>query len=244
MLQQVGGGVQLQRNRRHAQYRQRRLQQRLRIDAMPGAGTEANGVIQAFSGDIDTVVVGRQAQIDKRVQGLELGQARQQPANGKGAHRTHGQHLAVVAAVEAVEGLGDAVEAFAQHRQQGLAFAGEHQPAWQALEQGDLELGFEAFDLMADRRLGHAQLDGRAGKTKVPGRSLERPQGVQGQVRSDHADSQIFLMAAAKYHRLCNLRKAPRLALPAAARLTTVHLWKGCRSCTKKPTSSQGFWPP
>lgn len=38
---------------------------------MPGPGAETYRVVQAFGGDIDAVVVGRQAQIDKRVAALK-----------------------------------------------------------------------------------------------------------------------------------------------------------------------------
>ncbi|MNJ50459.1 hypothetical protein D3C77_457310 [compost metagenome] len=192
---------------------------------MPGATAEPDRIVEPFGSDVDTVVVGGQTQIDIGVAGLEIRQARQQPADGKCAHGSHRQYLPVVPTFETVQGLGDAIKAIAQHRQQGFSLAGQHQAAGQALEQRNLELGFEAFNLMADGGLGHAQFDRCAGETQVPRRGLERPQGIQRQMRPDHQDSIVFLMAAAKYHRLPRTGKAPRLAVPAAARLTTFHAY-------------------
>lgn len=82
--------------------------------------------------------------------------------------------------LELAEGLGDTVKGLAQHRQQRLALAGEHQATGQALEQDDVELYLQALDLMADRRLGHAQLDGRPGKAQMPGGGFESTQCIKG----------------------------------------------------------------
>ncbi len=156
VFQQVTRGVQLLGKLGHAQHGQRRFQQWAGVRAVPGAGTEANRVIQAFGGNIDAVVMGGQAQVNKRVACVKVRQTRQQPSHGKGTDRADRKHLTVVAAFELAQGGGDAVEGFAQHRQQRFAFAGEHEPPRQPLEQGDIQLRFQAFDLMADGRLGHA----------------------------------------------------------------------------------------
>jgi hypothetical protein len=71
-------------------------------------------------------------------------------------HGTHGQHFPILTARQPLKHLRDVIERRGQHGQQGLAFTGQHQPTGQAFEQGDVELRFEAFDLMAHRRLGHA----------------------------------------------------------------------------------------
>ncbi|MNG01325.1 hypothetical protein D3C84_842990 [compost metagenome] len=154
---------------------------------MPGTTAETNRIIEPFSSDIDTVVVGRQTQVDVGITGLEIRQSWQQPTDSERTHRPHCQHLTIMPAFKTFQRLGNAVEAFAQYRQQGLAFAGQHQTPWQTFEQGDIELGFEALDLMTDRSLRHAQLDRRTGKTQVPRRSFKSPQGIQRQMRSDHS---------------------------------------------------------
>ncbi|MNG02117.1 hypothetical protein D3C84_851250 [compost metagenome] len=82
-------------------------------------------------------------------------------------------------ALETLQGFGDSIEGLAQHRQQGLPFTGQHQPARQAFEQGDVELGFQAFDLMAHRGLRDAQLHRRPCKTQMTRRGLEGAQCVE-----------------------------------------------------------------
>ncbi len=156
LLQQVTRGLQLPGNFRHAQHRQWRIEQARGLDAMPSPGTETNRVIQAFGGDIDPVVVSRQSQIYERMFRLEVCQPWQQPTDRKGSHGTHGQHFPILTARQPLEHLRDVIERRGQNGQQGLAFTGQHQPTGQAFEQGDAELRFEAFDLMAHRRLGHA----------------------------------------------------------------------------------------
>lgn len=87
---------------------------------MPRPGTEANGVIQTFSGDIHAIVVGRQPQIYERMFRPELRQPRQQPTHGERTDRANGQHFAVLSASEAFKNLRDVIERRAQYRQQGF----------------------------------------------------------------------------------------------------------------------------
>ena len=107
---------------------------------------------------------------------LEIGEARQQPADRQRRHRTDAQHLAIVATLETFQRSGDAVERLAQRRQQRFAFRRQHQAARQPVEQDDVQLAFEALYVMADGGLRHAQLDRRLGEAKVPRRSFECPQ--------------------------------------------------------------------
>ena len=146
---------------------------------MPRPRTKPNRVIQPFSRHIHAIVVGRQAQIYERMFRLEVRQPRQQPAHRERPHRADRQHLAKMSALESLERLRDMVERLAQHRQQGFAFAGQHQPAGQAFEQGDAELSLKAFDLMAHRRLRDTQLHGRPGETQMPRGGLEGAQCIE-----------------------------------------------------------------
>ncbi len=66
----------------------------------------------------------------------------------------------------------DPPEAAALLRQEDAAIA--------PLEQGDTEIFFQGMDLPADRRLGEADLLGRAGEAFQPRRCLERNEGAQG----------------------------------------------------------------
>ena len=76
VLQQVGGTVQLGGDLRAAEHRQRRLEQRQRLGAVPGAAAEADRVVEPLGGDVDAVVVGGQAQIDEGMARLEVLQPR------------------------------------------------------------------------------------------------------------------------------------------------------------------------
>src|SRR5690606_9385511 len=139
-----------------------------------------------FGGDVDAVVVGRQAQVDEGMAGAEGGKARQQPADREGPHRADGQHLPTAAALEAFERIGDPVKRALQHRQERFAFARQHQPARQPREERYVELGLKALDLMADGRLGDAQLDGGLREAQMARGGLEGAQGIQRHVAADH----------------------------------------------------------
>ena len=80
--------------------------------------------------------------------------SRGQPTDREGSDRADGEHVPVVATLEAFQQAGDAVEGVTQHRQQALALVGQHQAARQTLEQGHAETLLEALHLVADRRLG------------------------------------------------------------------------------------------
>jgi hypothetical protein len=142
----------------------------------------------------------------------EVRQPRQQPAHGERADRAHGQHFAIMSVGKAFKNLRDVIKRSAQDRQQRFALAGQHQPTGQAFEQGYVELRLKAFDLMADGGLGHTQLHRRAGKAQMARRSFECAQCVQRQLRSNHAQSQIFLMAHVRFHRLSIGAGLPKLA--------------------------------
>ena len=73
---------------------------------------------EPFLGDVDAVVVGRQAQVDLGMRGLEGAQPGQQPFQREAADRAQGHHLAAAAGIEAIEHQGDPIERFAQLGQQ------------------------------------------------------------------------------------------------------------------------------
>jgi hypothetical protein len=159
---------------------------------VPGPVAEAHRAVQPLAGDVDAVVVGEQAQVDERMGLAEGRQARQQPADREGADHPDAEHLHHPAGREPLEHVAHAVEAVAHRRQQGQALVGQGQAARQTAEQAGAQPLLQALDLMADRRLGHAQLDGRPGEGQVPGRGLEGPQGVEGKLRAAHLETQIF----------------------------------------------------
>jgi hypothetical protein len=153
---------------------------------MPRAVAEANGEVEAFAGDVDAVVVGEKAQIDPGMGVGEGRQPRQQPSGRERADRADGDHLAKLPVLELVEGGADAAEGFGQHRHQSKPLVGEREPARQPAEELHTQNFLKAFDLMADRSLGHARLQTGASKAEVTGRCLEGVECGEREVRSNH----------------------------------------------------------
>ncbi len=98
---------------------------------MPGAVAEADREIEAVAGKIDAVIVGQDAQVDRRMAGGEIGHARQQPAGREGADHADRDDLAEAAVGEKIEHRPDPVERLAEHRHQSRAFVGQGEAARQ-----------------------------------------------------------------------------------------------------------------
>ncbi len=162
---------------------------------MPRAGPEADGEIEPFGSEVDTVVVGRKPDFHEGMALAKSRKARQKPADGEGADHTDRQDFPHMSAPEPLHDVGHAIETVAQHRQQALALRRDHQPARQPLEEHDVQLLLQALHLMADRRLRHVQLDGSAREGEMARRRLEGAEGVQRQIGPNHGNAPIFLMA-------------------------------------------------
>ncbi len=147
---------------------------------MPRSVAEPNGEVEAFAGEVDTVVVGQQTQVDARKSVLERLQARQQPSGGERADHADGDDIAKVAVGKAVQCRADAIEGIGDRRQQGLSLVGQRQAARQPAKQLHAQSVFQAFDLMADRGLRHPQFQAGAREGQLPRRCFEGAQGVQG----------------------------------------------------------------
>src|SRR3546814_3311276 len=126
---------------------------------------------------IDAVVVGRDAQVDRRVRACEGVEAREQPARREGADDADLERLAEVAVRILVERRGDAVERLGDDGDERMAFVGEREPARQAVEEAGAEAAFKLGDLMADRALADLEFEPRAGEGEVARR---RPEGAEG----------------------------------------------------------------
>ena len=120
------------------------------------------------------------------MRGAEAVEPRQQPAEREAADGADAQHLAPLAAVEAVEHARHPVEGLAEHRQQGLAFVGQRQPARQAAEQGQAEPFLQRLHLMAQRRRRDAKLDRGPGEAQMARRRLEGAKAVEREIGADH----------------------------------------------------------
>ncbi|KIU01697.1 hypothetical protein QU38_00290, partial [Staphylococcus aureus] len=90
------------------------------------------------------------------------------------------------AAGDALDQLGDAIEAVAERGKQRQPLVGERQSARQPAGQLRAQPLLQPLHLVADRRLGYAQLDRGAGEAEVARRRLEGAQGIEGKVGADH----------------------------------------------------------
>lgn len=118
---------------------------------------------------------------------LERGQSRQKPFGGERGQGRDRQHTVVVLAQQLVGGEAQIVEGGADAGEVILRLRRQGQRTVLPDEQGDPELLFQPFDLMADRGLRDVQLGGGLGKTQMPGRGLEGAQPVQRRQPGSHA---------------------------------------------------------
>ena len=118
-----------------------------------------------------------EAELDLGVAPPEAADARRQPADGEGGPERDSQGAAAVGRAQPFDGGGDAPEGVAEHGMERRAVLGQGQPARQAVEQAHAKVALQRLHLVADRRLGDAELDGGAGEAQVPRRGLESAQG-------------------------------------------------------------------
>ena len=153
----------------------------------PRAVAEADRIVERLAREVDAVVVGRDAQIDRGVQAREGIEAREQPAGREGADDADLERLAEAAVGVLVERRGDAVEGIGDDRDERMPFVGEREAARQAVKEARAEAAFELRDLMTDRALADAELDRGAGEVEVARRGLEGAEGVQGELGAVHS---------------------------------------------------------
>ena len=80
----------------------------------------------------------------------------------------------------------DAVEGLVEHRIQAGAVSGQGDPARQPGEKRHAQPVLQCPDLMAQRGLADAQLQGGAGEILVPCSGLEGAQGIERQLGAEH----------------------------------------------------------
>lgn len=113
---------------------------------------------------------------------MEAVQARHQPIGGKGEVGSHLQHLVLVLGSDGAQAAVDALQAGLHLFEQLAAGLGQFDATVDAVEQPGAELFLQPLDLLADGRLGGAQLHCRGGKAALARRRLEYAEQVQGQV--------------------------------------------------------------
>ena len=136
--------------------------------------------------EVDGARLRAHGELDPGVGRGEPRQARAEPAAGEGGHDGDHQRAGRRAAAHLLDRAGEAGEGLAQLGQGAPAGLGQRQPARQAAEQGDAEVGLEEADLLADRGRGHGELVGGPGEAAEAGGGLEGAERVQGRQAARH----------------------------------------------------------
>ena len=111
--------------------------------------------IAALAGQ--AALAGHQAHVQVRMGLVEARKARHQPVGSEGVVGGHLEHLVALARAQRGDAGIDRLEAGGHVAEQELAGVGEHDASMDALEQRGRQLLLQAFDLLADRRLGGPQ---------------------------------------------------------------------------------------
>jgi len=127
-----------------------------------------------------------------RIGALEQSEARHQPIRGDGRQRLDRQH-AFGRLRDRGEGRAQAIKGIHHRRRQALARLGQHDAASLALEQGQAEPLLQQLDLIAHRRLRHAELGGGAGEAAMARRRLEGPDRTERRQASHQIIHQLAL---------------------------------------------------
>src|SRR3954452_13798156 len=129
---------------------------------------------------IPAAVTGAKAQAELRIGGLEPVQAGKEPARGDGDIDLQGQLGRTAALAQIRRGIADPGEGVTEHGKQRRPRVGEFDPPALAPEQRPAQLALQLLHLVADRRVGDAQLVAGFAEAQMPRRRLERPQGREG----------------------------------------------------------------
>ena len=154
------------------------------------AGVTAGAVAQADIGfiglQIDDVRRGRHVHLDIRILLLEILDARQQPARGKGRRGRDDKPHLIVQRRQTPHRPFEDQKTVAQARQQQDAGRAQLQLAVMADEEFVAQAVFQRANLMADRRRRDVELRCRVLEAEQSARRLEGAQPVQGQSRDRH----------------------------------------------------------
>src|SRR5690606_17401418 len=137
----------------------RGLQQRDSVVPCPATCSEADRHVEPFPQDLDAVVVGRYPEIDLRMGLMESTETWHQPTKCEGRVNADVQYRDVAPCSQTIKGWPHSVKSMFEYRKQKAAFIGGHQALRGPQEQCRPEQVLKSRDLVADRGLGHAQLD-------------------------------------------------------------------------------------
>lgn len=152
--------------------------QRVAGQPCPSAVTIANGDIGRFLAEIDDPVTCCQPHRDVWMGDLEGADIARQPLPSEGRRGVNEQRVIRVA-TGCRNRLLQHLEGFRHLRRQPLAHFRQRDLPRPPQEQRFADVLLDHLDLVADRRLGHAQFRAGPGEAAEPGGGLEDPQRIQ-----------------------------------------------------------------
>jgi hypothetical protein len=134
------------------------------VQSGPAAEAHANGHVHFRARKIHRVAAGVETQFHAGFEVVEAADARQQPSLQERRQQGDLQRTLGAMLFEVLHRRLELVEPATDTRQELLSFGGELDTPARPLEQLDLEVVLQRFDLLADRRRGHVQRLGRIGE--------------------------------------------------------------------------------
>jgi hypothetical protein len=126
-------------------------QQQADVQAGVDPPAVADADVDRVAREVDGARLRAHGEVDPGVGRGEPRQARAEPAVGEGRQDRDRERAGRRAAAHLLDRAGEAGEGLAQLGQGAPAGLGQRQPARQAAEQGDAQVGLEQADLLADR---------------------------------------------------------------------------------------------
>ena len=146
-----------------------------------GLGTEVvtDGQVNGFAGHVRDLEAGEQPQIDLRATLMEIGQARQQPVPGERRAGVDHQLIGLAVLVQATDADRQVLQQRLRGAEQVMPGIGQADAAATAVEQWLFQVGFQAANLLADRRLGEVQCFGGLVEAAKPRGGFKTPERVE-----------------------------------------------------------------
>jgi len=161
--------------------------QEIRGEAGPAARSEADRQVDVGRRLGHRAQGGGEPHLDRRMPCVKAGQPGNQPARGQRRQQRHGQPAGAARGQHPLGAAADLGEGAGQRRGVVLAFRGEREAPPVAPHQAHAELALQPAQALGYRRLGDAQLLGRAGDAQMARDGFEGAQrGEGGRHRRDH----------------------------------------------------------
>ena len=155
------------------------VEQPLRLEARPLAGSVENGRVEIVTAEVERGPGRPEADFDLGVLAGELAEPRQQPPLQELARHAEIEHAADAFTPDALDGTGEFVEPAPHAREQFRAFLRERDGAGVTAEERHADVSLERLDLGAHGGRRDAEFARRGGEAQVRRDGLEHAQGVQ-----------------------------------------------------------------